>query len=106
MEKISVWLIAVLCAGLFITCDLLAANWGKTGSSLSLIIASVLAPSSYILFGYLNKKIELGVAGSLVNIMIVMGAVIFGYTYFHEALSSLQIFGLVLALVAIGCLTL
>jgi multidrug transporter EmrE-like cation transporter len=52
----------------------------------------------------LNQKVNLGIAGSLVNLMIVMGTVFVGIFYFHETLTSVQYIGLFLALVAIALL--
>ncbi|MCC5628204.1 hypothetical protein [Nostoc sphaeroides] len=83
-------------------CDLLSANWGKTGNWKSLVIVCILSPITYLFFGLLNPKIELGLAGSLlVNLLIVMGTVLVGRFYFHEILTATHLVGLFFAFVAI-----
>ena len=101
MPKLYIWVLGLLCGGLFTLCDSLSANWGKTGDLKSIAIVCLLSPSTYLFFGFLNKQVKLGVAGSLVNLTIVIGTVLVGTFYFHEVLSRTQMLGLAFAGLAI-----
>lgn len=101
MPKLYIWGLVLACGAIFTLCDSLSANWGKTGHWQSMAIVIVLAPFTYLLFGLLNQKVELGVAGSLVNLIIVLGTVLVGTFYFQEVLSVTQLIGLAFAMVAI-----
>lgn len=61
----------------------------------------MLSPIAYLLFGLLASRVNLAVAGSLVNLMIMVGAVLVGVFYFKEEITSLQWTGIVLGAVAI-----
>jgi multidrug transporter EmrE-like cation transporter len=89
------------CALLFVVCDGLAANWGKTGSQRSLVAVVALAPFSYILFGYVNKKMALAVSSAWVTLFLCISTVLIGFFYFGETLTGRQIAGLILAILAI-----
>lgn len=104
MEKIWIWALVLLCGSLFTFCDSLRANWGKTGDGKSLALVFLLSPTTYLIFGRLNQKIDLG-AGSLVNFLIVIGTVLVGKFDFQELLTSTQIIGLFLACLAIVLLS-
>lgn len=101
MSKILIIILVFLCGSLFTLCDSLSANWGKTGDLKSLVIVGFLSPTTYLLFGFLNQKMNLGIVGSLVNLIIVIGTVLVGVFYFQEVLTKTQLFGLVFAGVAI-----
>ncbi|MEY3869547.1 MAG: hypothetical protein RLZZ338_3438 [Cyanobacteriota bacterium] len=101
MSKILMIILVFLCGSLFTLCDSLSANWGKTGDFKSLIIVAFLSPTTYLLFGFLNQKMNLGIVGSLVNLIIVIGTVLVGVFYFQEVLTKTQLVGLVFAGVAI-----
>ncbi|WP_354634878.1 hypothetical protein [Planktothricoides raciborskii] len=101
MEKIWIWALVLFCGGLFTFCDSLSANWGKTGDWKSMAVVCLLSPTTYLIFGILNQKIDLGIAGSLVNLLIMIGTVLVGIFYFHEVLTSTQLLGLFLACLAI-----
>jgi multidrug transporter EmrE-like cation transporter len=103
---IVVWGLVFSCAGMFILCDSLSAHWGKTGSRSSLLIFVALSPLSYFIFALINRRIDLSVAGALVNTMIVVGAAIVGVVAFGEQLSKLQYLGIGLALVSVTLLNL
>jgi drug/metabolite transporter (DMT)-like permease len=105
MEKFLIYVLVALTGGLFILCDSLSANWGKTGSLKSLLIVFGLAPTTYLLFGLLNQKISLGIAGSLVNLLIVIGTVLVGNLYFHEVLTKTQLIGVFTACLAMVLLS-
>ena len=105
MHKLFILGLVVLCGGLFTLCDSLSANWGKTGNWKSLIVVCILSPITYLLFGLLNQKIQLGIAGSLVNLLIVIGTVLVGIFYFNEVLTFTQFLGLFLAAIAIVLLS-
>lgn len=93
--------ILALCAGLFVICDTLAANWGKNGSFASLVIVIILAPFSYGLFGYLNQKYPLSIVSAWVVLVLCISTVLIGIFYFHDQLSLQQGIGLGLAIVSI-----
>lgn len=104
MQSFLIWLLVIFCGAFFTLCDSLSANWGKTGDWKSMAIVCILSPFTYLFFGLLNQKVNLGIAGSLVNLTIVMGTVFVGIFYFHETLTSVQYIGPFLALVAIALL--
>ncbi|MDQ6435064.1 hypothetical protein RB623_13490 [Mesorhizobium sp. LHD-90] len=101
-----VWALMLACAGLFILCDSLSAHWGKTGNARSLVAFIVLSPLSYFVFAFINRRMDLAVAGALVNTLIVIGAVAVGVLVFEEQLSSLQYVGIGLALASVTLLNL
>lgn len=96
-----VWALVLACAGMFIVCDSFSAHWGKTGQVRSLAIFMALSPLSYFLFAFVNRTVDLAVAGALVNTLIVIGAVAVGVLVFGEELSKLQYLGIGLALVSV-----
>lgn len=96
-----VWNLTVVSSGFFILCDSLSANWAKVGSRLSLVIVLVLSPTAYLLFGLLASRVNLAIAGSLVNLMIMIGAVLVGIFYFKEQVTLLQWIGIGLGIIAI-----
>jgi drug/metabolite transporter (DMT)-like permease len=61
----------------------------------------ILSPIAYLLFGLLASRVNLAVAGSLVNLMIMVGAVLMGVFYFKEHITGLQWTGIILGAVAI-----
>jgi multidrug transporter EmrE-like cation transporter len=83
-----VWGLVLACSGMFILCDALSAHWGKTGSRTSLFVFVALSPFSYFVFALINKRIDLAVAGALVNTMIVVGAALVGVIAFGEVLHA------------------
>lgn len=101
MPKLYIWILVLCCGGIFTLCDSLSANWGKTGHWQSMAIVIVLAPFTYLLFGLLNQKVQLGIAGSLVNLIIVVGTVLVGTLYFQETMTFQQLIGLAFAVAAI-----
>ena len=64
----------------------------------------MLAPFSYALFALINKRIDLAIAGALVNTIIVVGAVLVGVLVFREQLSTTQYIGIGLALASVTLL--
>ncbi len=101
MHTIVVWALTLCSAGFFILCDSLSANWAKKSHLSSLLIVVVLSPVAYLLFGLLASRVNLAVAGSLVNLMIMVGAVLVGFFYFKEQITGLQWTGIILGAVAI-----
>jgi drug/metabolite transporter (DMT)-like permease len=101
MQGIVVWALTLFSAGFFILCDSLSANWAKKSHISSLAIVVVLSPIAYLLFGLLASRVNLAVAGSLVNLMIMVGAVLVGVFYFKEHITGLQWAGIILGAVAI-----
>ncbi len=105
-NAIVIWALMLACAGMFIVCDSFSAHWGKTAQTRSLAIFVLLSPLSYFLFALVNKRVDLAVAGALVNAVIVVGAVTVGVLFFGEQLSNLQYLGIGLALVSVTLLNL
>jgi drug/metabolite transporter (DMT)-like permease len=101
MQNIYIYSLVFLSGGLFLICDFLSANWGKTGNFQSLLIACFLAPLSHLLFGLLNQKVSMGLAVSLINLLIIISSVIVGKFYFHEVLNKNQLLGVFIACIAI-----
>jgi len=89
---------------MFIVCDSFSAHWGKTGQTRGLAIFVLLSPLSYFLFALVNKRVDLAVAGALVNTLIVVGAVAVGVLFFGEQLSKMQYLGIGLALASVTLL--
>jgi drug/metabolite transporter (DMT)-like permease len=94
-------LLTFLAASAFIVCDVLSAHWGKGGSLRHFGIVMILAPTGYLLFGWLNRIQKLAVAGVIVNLAIAMGTVAVGLLLFQEQLTRRELLGLVLGMVAI-----
>lgn len=101
---LMVWAVVLLCAALFILCDGLSADWGKTGSGRSLAIVALLSPVGYFAFAFINTRLNLAVTGALVNTIVVAGAVVVGALVFKEEVSRAQYLGIALALVAVTLL--
>ena len=97
----SILLLTALAAIAFVTCDALAAYWGKHGSRTSLAAVALLSPFGYVLFGYLNRFQKLAVAGIVVNLVIAMGTVAVGLVLFDEQLSRREMIGVGLGLISI-----
>lgn len=106
MQTVAIWALTLFSAGFFILCDSLSANWAKKTHLWSLAIVVVLSPVAYLLFGLLASRVNLAVAGSLVNLMIMIGAVLVGIFYFKEHVTSLQWAGIILGAVAVLLLSL
>ena len=94
-------LLAVLCTCLFVTCDSLAAHWGKTGRITSLVVGAFVACLAYAAFGWLNKYWPLAQAGVFVNVGIAIGTVLVGLFFFKEELTAMQWWGIAIGLIAI-----
>ena len=101
MSYFHKWLLILCCAAMFIVCDTLSANWGKTGNRLSLVIMFALSPVAYLLFGILNKEETLSISSGLVNIMIIIGAILIGIFFFKDIVNVRQGIGLLLAIIAV-----
>ena len=101
---ILIWIFVVASAALFILCDALSAHWGKTDSRNSLLLVMALSPFSYYLFALVNQRVELAVAASLVNTMVVVGGILVGVVFFGETLSHLQMAGIGMAICAVTLL--
>jgi len=91
-------------AGLFILCDALSAHWGKTDNRNSLLLVLALSPISYYLFAMVNQRMEMAVAVSLVNTMVVVGGILVGVLFFGESLSNMQMAGIGMAIGAVTLL--
>ena len=106
MLDLTVFRLAVLalCASLFVVCDTLAAHWGKNGSTASLIAVIILAPFSYILFGYLNQRYPLAIVSAWVVLVLCVATVLIGIFFFGDHLTFRQGIGVVLAIIAMSLL--
>ncbi len=98
------FVVLMACASMFVICDTLAAHWGKNGSLVSLALAVILAPLSYILFGYLNQKYPLAVASAWITLILCLSTVLIGIFFFNDQPSTRQWIGLVLAIIAMSLL--
>ena len=105
MPTFAVWALTLFSAGFFILCDSLSTNWAKTSNFSSVAMVVVLSPLAYILFGLLASRVNLAIAGSLVNLMIMIGAVLVGLFYFKEHVTMLQWIGIGLGVVAVVILS-
>lgn len=99
-----IWVFVAVAAALFILCDALSAHWGKTDSRSSLLLVLALSPVSYYFFALVNQRVELAVAASLVNTIVVMGGIVVGVVFFGETLSHLQMAGIGMAICAVTLL--
>lgn len=100
------WALTLFSAGFFIFCDLLSTSWAKAPNAPTLAVLIVLSPAAYLLFGLLASRVNLAVAGSLVNLMIMIGSVLVGLFYFKDRLTVLQSVGIGFGLVAVVLLSL
>ena len=105
MSTFVVWALTLFSAGFFILCDSLSTNWAKTSSASSVVMVVLLSPLAYILFGLLASRVNLSIAGSLVNLMIMIGAVLVGLLYFKEHVTILQWIGIGLGGISIVILS-
>lgn len=105
MSTILIWTVTLASAGLFILCDSLSIHWAMTSSLSSLAMVSVLSSVAYLLFGYLAGQLNLAVAGSMANLIIMIGAVLVGVFYFKEHLRAMQWAGIGLGAAAIVILS-
>ncbi len=101
----KVWALTVFSAAFFILCDTLSTGWAKDHRTTTLAILIVLSPTAYLLFGILASRVNLAVAGSLVNLMIMIGSVLVGLLYFKERLTVLQWTGIGFGMVAVALLS-
>lgn len=103
MPLIKSILIVTFCSVAFTFCDAMAANWAKSGSLKSLLIVLVFGPIGYLLFGLINLKMDLAVAGGLVNALVVIFTAVAGIIFFQQPLAINQIIGL--SLIVLGVIT-
>lgn len=105
-HAIQIWALVPACAGMFILCNSLSTHWGTTENRNSLIAFVALSPVSYGLFALINKRIDLAIAGALVNTMIAVGTVLVGVLLFKEQLSTLQYVNIGFAIASVTLLNL
>lgn len=101
MSTATAWALTLISAGFFILCDSLSTHWARTSSLRSVATVIVLAPVAYLLFGLLASRVNLAIAGSLVNLMIMIGAVLVGIFWFEEKITTLQWTGILLGIAAV-----
>lgn len=104
MGGLSALLAVVGCALCFVFCDSMAALWGKKGNLWALAALIIFSPAGYLMFGYLNMKFKLALVAGWVNVLIAIGTILVGWLAFREQLSSRELCGLGLAIVAIAVL--
>jgi multidrug transporter EmrE-like cation transporter len=95
------WLIIVLSASLFVFCDYLSTNWARTNNMNSIVLVFVLGPIAYILFGLLTRIKSVSISSGIVNMFLLIGTILVGIFIFKDHLDIKQIFGLILALIAV-----
>jgi len=101
MTSLILWAYTIGAAAMFILCDSLAANWGKTKDLKSLIIVFLLGPIAYVVFGLLNQTKSLAISSGMVNILLIAGNVLVGVLIFREILSPREWLGLGFGVVAL-----
>jgi drug/metabolite transporter (DMT)-like permease len=106
MPAVVAWALTLFSASFFILCDLLSTNWAKSPSAPLLAVLIVLSPVAYLLFGVLASRVNLAVAGSLVNLMIMIGSVLVGLLYFKDRLTVVQSIGIGFGVIAVVLLSL
>ena len=102
MISLKVLALATVSALAFSICDSMAAGWARDGSTRSLLLVLFLGPVGYLIFGLLNVKTELAVAGGLVNGLIIVFTSLAGYIFFRQGLKIHQLAGV--SLIVIGVL--
>lgn len=101
-SSIVQYLLPLLCTGIFIGSDALAAYWGKGGSIwLTMPLLILLSPLGYILFGVLNQQNTLAQSSVYVNMGLLIGTVAIGVLAFHEPVTLRLFLALIFALAAI-----
>ena len=100
-------LLLILCVVLFSAGDYFAAKWGYTRDTRSMVIALVIGPVAYLLFGYLAATTSLSKMVSYVCIGVVLCSVLAGVMFLGERPNRLTWIGLGvivlgLALLALG----
>ena len=90
MSSWTIITISGLAALAFSVCDTMAAHWARTGSKLSLAAVLTFASAGYLIFGHLSTKVNLGVAGGLVNALIVVFTALAGVIIFGEQTFTLK----------------
>ena len=93
-----------IAAAIFIAADSFSAKWGKTGDQTSLILMLIFSPLGYLFFAILNKRMTLGASATVVNTLMILGAVVVGRLFFTETLSAHQYIGIFFGLIAITLL--
>ncbi|KKP43024.1 MAG: hypothetical protein A2639_01745 [Candidatus Staskawiczbacteria bacterium RIFCSPHIGHO2_01_FULL_34_27] len=87
--------------GFFVACNVITAQWAKTGQNLLWIPVFVCAMIGYILFGLLIKQTNLAVSSGLVDALLVVLSISIGIFILKDAVNTQQIVGLVLACLAV-----
>lgn len=85
----------------FVLCDALAANWGKSKSTASLLLVVLVSPLCYILFGIINKHQSLATSAAVINMLALVGTILVGVIVFREGLTPRQMVGISFAFFAI-----
>lgn len=93
--------LAILSAAAFSVCDSTAAAWARDGSMRLLLLTLALGPAGYLIFGILNQRTELAVAGGLVNGLIILFTALAGAVIFRQELKIHQIAGLALIIAGV-----
>ena len=94
-----------MCILLYVFCDSLAADWGKNGRTISIVIGTITALIEYLTFAWLNKYWSLAQAGAFVNVGIASGTVFVSYFFFKKNLTTTQWWGIAVGLIAIVMIT-
>ena len=77
-------LLLIFCILLFTTGDYFAAKWGYERNNISLVLALVIGPFAYVVFGYLAAAGSLGRMCAFVNSGIVICAALAGIIFLGE----------------------
>jgi multidrug transporter EmrE-like cation transporter len=101
VEKMYVPILLMSSTIVFVLCDALAANWGKSKSTASLLLVVLVSPLCYILFGIINKHKSLATSAAVINMLALVGTILVGVIVFREGLTLRQMVGISFAFFAI-----
>lgn len=105
MSQLQNIAIGIAIASLFVLADAISAHWARSAQHLWIAVLIIIAPIAYIFFGLMTKRFPLGVVSGLVNTWIVVGTISVGVIFFHDALTTRQIVGLIFAVTSVYLLS-
>jgi drug/metabolite transporter (DMT)-like permease len=96
---------AVASVILFVLVDFFSVKWVETGKAIYIPVLIFLGLAAYRTFGWVGAQTSLSITSGLINTGIVIGSILVGILIRHDSLDLQQRIGLILAVVAIGILT-
>jgi len=95
------FLLLVICVLLFSASDYFAAKWGYERDTRALLVAIVLGPFSYLLFGYLTATTSLSKMGTYVCMGIIICSILAGFFLLGERPNRVTWIGLTIAMLGL-----